>query len=210
MVDEKKELVAPDPNEIQKKKRIKERKLKISNSFIEKLQNSPPRYQKTKAGDGLQPEGEIAEHLLKMFETFGVVDDNLQWLFMIHSSTTVFNQYESHRKRNIVLAALHEIAPKNVLETMLAVQMIGTHNLAMDFMGRALIPEQSVEGVNDNVTRATKLTRTFAAQLEAFNRLRGKGQQNVTVKHVHINEGGQAIVGNVGHSPTGGRGKGES
>ena len=32
---------------------------------------------------------------------------------------------------------------------------------------------------------------------KALNRHRGKGQQKVTVEHVHVHEGGQAIVGNV-------------
>ena len=44
---------------------------------------------------------------------------------------------------------------------------------------------------------ANKLTRTYAAQMEALNRYRGKGQQKMTVEHVHINSGGQAIIGNV-------------
>jgi hypothetical protein len=33
--------------------------------------------------------------------------------------------------------------------------------------------------------------------LEALNRYRGKGQQKVTVEHVTVNAGGQAIVGTV-------------
>jgi len=33
--------------------------------------------------------------------------------------------------------------------------------------------------------------------LESLNRHRGKGQQRVTVEHVHVHEGGQAIVGNI-------------
>jgi hypothetical protein len=33
--------------------------------------------------------------------------------------------------------------------------------------------------------------------LEALNRHRGKGQQKVTVEHVHVHSGGQAIVGMV-------------
>jgi hypothetical protein len=40
----------------------------------------------------------------------------------------------------------------------------------------------------------TKLTRTFAAQMEALN-----GEQKVTVQHVTVSDGGQAIVGNVTH-----------
>jgi hypothetical protein len=37
-------------------------------------------------------------------------------------------------------------------------------------------------------------------QLEALQRYRGKGQQKVTVEHVHVNAGGQAIVGTVDSS----------
>jgi hypothetical protein len=33
--------------------------------------------------------------------------------------------------------------------------------------------------------------------LEALNRHRGKGQQKVIVEHVHMHQGGQAIVGSV-------------
>jgi hypothetical protein len=47
-----------------------------------------------------------------------------------------------------------------------------------------------------------KLLRTYTAQLEALQRYRGKGQQKVTVEHVHVHSGGQAIVGAV----TGGSG----
>jgi hypothetical protein len=34
--------------------------------------------------------------------------------------------------------------------------------------------------------------------LDALNRHRGKSQQKVTVEHVHVHSGGQAIVGAVG------------
>jgi hypothetical protein len=45
-----------------------------------------------------------------------------------------------------------------------------------------------------------KLLQTFAAQTEALQRYRGKGQQKVTVEHVHVHTGGQAIVGSVSQS----------
>src|SRR5215217_8219392 len=53
------------------------------------------------------------------------------------------------------------------------------------------------EGRRENLAQANKLSRTYAALLEALNRHRGKGQQKVTVEHVHVHEGGQAIVGHV-------------
>jgi hypothetical protein len=50
----------------------------------------------------------------------------------------------------------------------------------------------------------TKFMRTYTMQVDALTRKRRKGQQNITVKHVHVYAGGQAIVGAVSHR--GGRG----
>ncbi len=44
--------------------------------------------------------------------------------------------------------------------------------------------------------------------MEALNRHRGKGQQKMTVEHVHVYEGGQAVVGQVNQGE-GGRGNGK-
>jgi hypothetical protein len=41
------------------------------------------------------------------------------------------------------------------------------------------------------------ISRSCAVLVEALNRHRGKGQQKVTVEHVTVNAGGQAIVGSV-------------
>lgn len=68
--------------------------------------------------------------------------------------------------------------------------------MTMEMNRRAMLTDQTVDGVNDNINRATKLNRTFLAQLEALNKYRGKGQQKKTVEHVHVNEGGQAVIGN--------------
>jgi len=48
-----------------------------------------------------------------------------------------------------------------------------------------------------------KLSRTYAILLETLNRHRGKGQQKVTVEHVHVHPGGQPVLGMV-ESPGGG------
>jgi hypothetical protein len=60
-----------------------------------------------------------------------------------------------------------------------------------------LLPEQTVEGISENVSRASRLMRTFCAQVEALQRYRNAGQSTVTVQHVTVGEGGQAIIGNV-------------
>jgi hypothetical protein len=80
---------------------------------------------------------------------------------------------------------------------MMAAQLVAAHNAAMECYRRAMIAEQTFEGRRENLAQANKLSRTYAALLEALNRHRGKGQQKVTVEHVHVHAGGQAVVGMV-------------
>ena len=80
---------------------------------------------------------------------------------------------------------------------MLATQMLACHNAAMECYRRAMMPKLTFDGRNLNLSQANQLSRTYASLLEALNRHRGKGQQKMTVEHVHVHEGGQAIVGNV-------------
>ena len=57
---------------------------------------------------------------------------------------------------------------------------------------------QTFAARNENLNQANKLVRSYATLIEALDRHRGKGgQQHVTVEHVHVHRGGQAIVGTV-------------
>jgi hypothetical protein len=94
-------------------------------------------------------------------------------------------------------AALVGIGPQDELEGMMAAQLVAAHNAAMECYRRAMIGEQTPDGRCESLSQANKLSRTYAALIEALNRHRGKGQQKVTVEHVHVHSGGQAIVGNV-------------
>ncbi|MCF1710273.1 hypothetical protein L0V05_15780 [Tabrizicola sp. J26] len=103
---------------------------------------------------------------------------------------------------NFVMSVVRGIAPKDELESMLAMQMGAIHAATMTLARRlnnvTSIPQQ------DAAERAlNKLARTFAMQMDTLKRYRTGGQQKVTVEHVTVNEGGQAIVGNLVH---GGRG----
>jgi hypothetical protein len=115
------------------------------------------------------------------------------------------NSDQDVRERQIkaTAAALIGIAPKDELEGMMAAQLLAAHNAAMECYRRAMIDEQTFEGRRENLTQANKLSRSFAVLIEALNRHRGKGQQKVTVEHVTVNAGGQAIVGSV-QTPGGG------
>jgi hypothetical protein len=104
------------------------------------------------------------------------------------------------KQLSATVAALMGIAPKDELEGMMAAQLVAAHNAAMECYRRAMIGEQSFEGRRENLSQANKLSRTYAALVEALNRHRGKGQQKVTVEHVHVHAGGQAVVGMVAAS----------
>ena len=104
------------------------------------------------------------------------------------------------RATNATLAALLEIDPQDSTELMLGAQMVTAHNVAMEMARRALLVEgQTDEVVNFNVNRMAKLMRTYTTQMEALNKYRNKGKQQITVKHQHvnINDGGQAVIGDI-------------
>jgi hypothetical protein len=100
---------------------------------------------------------------------------------------------------NGVLAAVHGIGANDEIEAMLAVQMVATHFAATRAL-RRLKGSDTIPQQDSNGNLAVKLLRSFAAQTEALQRYRGKGQQKVTVEHVHVHTGGQAIVGSVSQS----------
>lgn len=105
---------------------------------------------------------------------------------------------------NASLASVSAIAPRDEVEAMLALQMVATQEAAMDAMGRAKLSTDPLSA--ERYSRlAMKLMRSFASQLETLERRRRGGEQKVTVEHVHVHAGGQAIVGTV---ETGGKGGG--
>jgi hypothetical protein len=107
------------------------------------------------------------------------------------------------RQLSATVAALVGIGPKDELEGMMAAQLVAAHNAAMESYRRAMIGEQTFEGRRENLSQANKLSRTYAVLLDALNHHRGKGQQKVTVEHVHVHPGGRAVVGMV-ETPGGG------
>lgn len=97
---------------------------------------------------------------------------------------------------NFMASGIRGINPQDQIETMLAAQMAAVHVASMD-LARKLATADTTQQ-QDSAERAfNKLTRTFATQMQTLKRYRTSGEQKVTVEHVTVNEGGQAIVGNV-------------
>lgn len=96
---------------------------------------------------------------------------------------------------------LRGIAPRDDVERLLVSQMVGTHEAAMECLRRANLAEQSIAGRDLNLRHAAKMMQIYLRQVEALARHRGKGQQKITVEHVTVQAGGQAIVGDIHPRP---------
>jgi hypothetical protein len=104
------------------------------------------------------------------------------------------------RGPNFMLSVVKAVEPRDELEAMLAAQMAAVHMATMR-VARTLAHIQNIPQQDSASNAFNKLTRTFAAQMEALKRYRSGGEQKVTVRHVTVNEGGQAIVGVVAPPP---------
>ena len=100
-------------------------------------------------------------------------------------------------KINAAMETLRQIAPRDGVEGMLAVQMASTHQAAMECLRRAALPNQTFEGRNMALKHGEKLLRLYMDQVKTLNKQRGKGDQKMIIEHVNVEPGGQAIVGQV-------------
>jgi len=149
---------------------------------------------------------EIILHEARQLLALGIQDNDLA-TFLLHQAVNVEASpgLKPYQRLNGMIAAIHGLGPKDELESMLAVQMVTVHNLAMEFMKRSICNNgMMIDPADAETNRAVRLMRVFMDQIDALNRYRGKGQQNIVVEHVNVNSGGQAIVGSVQPS-----GKGE-
>ena len=97
---------------------------------------------------------------------------------------------------NFMLSVVRGINPRDETEALLAAQMAAVHNATM-MAARRLNHVETIPQQDSASTMLNKLARTFANQVEALKKYRSAGEQTIKVQHVTVNEGGQAIVGNV-------------
>jgi hypothetical protein len=159
-------------------------------------------------------------HRYRLADTFGT--RSLQFVYSMlnglgkatadHSQSLGFSPGSSDQLAfNAALAVISGVRPKDEIEAMLAAHMAVANIALLELVARTrgTIAGHIYEGngikkldVLGNLTN--KFMRTYTMQVEALARKRRKGGQNITVRHLHVHSGGQAVVGNFGHQ--GGRG----
>ena len=98
---------------------------------------------------------------------------------------------------NAALAMIEAAAPKDEIEGAHAVQMACTHMAVMAVLTRLGGWGGTERRVATLGSTAARLLRAYSTQVEVLRRLRHGGHQYVHVEHVHVNDGGQAVIGNV-------------
>jgi hypothetical protein len=93
--------------------------------------------------------------------------------------------------------ALQAFKPTDAIEGMLASQAAAAHFAAMECLSRSMMEGQPWEIASKLRRDAANLMRAMTDMIEALDRKRGKGPQVMRIERVVVQDGGQAIVGNV-------------
>lgn len=112
-------------------------------------------------------------------------------------SNSFRNKKDIEMQQEACFAAIKGISPNDEIEGMLAAQMVAIHNASMECFRRSMLEGATFDGRDMNLKHAAKLTNCYSNMVNTLQKYRGKGQQKMTVEHVTVNDGGQAIVGNV-------------
>jgi hypothetical protein len=133
-----------------------------------------------------EPKESRGSFLAELQEVLGIADTELLSKLIAQAAGTA--QIAGVKEPNdyfYPLAVLRAIGPKDELEAILAVQMVGTHSLGMEFLRRASNAEYAT-AIDSQLNRATKLLKLYGSQLEMLIHHRGGGQQKMVVEHVRI------------------------
>lgn len=186
---------APAPDEGPELEAIIDEIARLDPKLAEKLRTELPRYVEVGSGKwrlefssdrprqvyrGVSPETEVA-----LLRQCGNVSGRVE---------------ELKDDKNLAIAFAADLEPRDALESMLVTQMAAVH-ITMMRHSRLMAACVTIEQLEIHERVFNKLGRTFAAQMEALRKHRNGGRQKVTVEHVTVNAGGQAIVGAV--SPRG-------
>ena len=133
----------------------------------------------------------------------GINCDDVSDRIVCQAGTAILGHWQPKAKsveEKIITAAnaLAEMKPTNATELMLAGQMLAVNDAVFLFMSQATLDDTSLEKRDFYTEKASRLMNVFVQQVDCMMRLKGMtGRQRVTVEHVHVHGGGQAIVGTV-------------
>jgi hypothetical protein len=189
-----------EPAAAEPKYRANARERAIIEKHLRRMAEAAPRLKVVKTEDKTDisldhPDAVIGQALLTDALGTSDVDFYRGLLLQLTNAVSVKGRLDE-RDLNFMLAVVKDVKPKDQIEAMLAAQMAATHMAILNFAPR-LAQAETLQHVDSFARVLNQLERTYTAQMEALKRYRTGGEQKVTVQHVSVSEGGQAIVGNV-------------
>ncbi|MEH6474682.1 MAG: hypothetical protein V7727_03285 [Sneathiella sp.] len=182
------------PESIQSRlKGLSQKGLDYPKAILKEKEGGSPQMELNYEGD--QDLGYLALKSIFGTNSLEFAADQIQAIYPALTNAKAGN-LSNQSKMNAAFAALAGISPNDSIESLLAAQMVVTHNAAMDALA-TLKQVEYLKQSNSAANIASKFMNLYIRQMEALNKHRGKGQQKMTVEHVHVNEGGQAIIGTV-------------
>jgi hypothetical protein len=151
------------------------------------------------AGSSLRPDFKHAERrtamrmdyleFKSMLESFGIIDRN--FIAPFYSQLSEADGFGGDGLE-FIAAVIKNQAPHDCLEAMSAAQLGAVNWVGLKYLRQ--VADLGGTGHQElAVNTATKLFRTFSAQLDAHNRYRAGRERKVTTKHVMMKDGHQLI-----------------
>ncbi|KJC45159.1 hypothetical protein UP09_15500 [Bradyrhizobium sp. LTSP885] len=145
------------------------------------------------------PDPQLGEQL--MADILGVADrDAMEGILRQLVKASVSGGRPNAVNLSFMISMVKSIRPRDAVEAMLVAQMVSVHVMAMRCAHHLAHANDLAQ--HDSAARALgRLARTFPAQIDALNRYRSQGtrpgEPAFTVQNVKVEDGGNAIVGNV-------------
>ena len=97
----------------------------------------------------------------------------------------------------MALDVANTIQAGNSSEKMLAHQLAAMHKVAMEMIGSVVPHSRDAAIQNRRLNAAVRCMTAYQQGLLTLRKLRGGGHQRISVQHIQVSDGGQAIVGDV-------------
>jgi hypothetical protein len=144
-------------------------------------------------------------HGMRVYEALGsrsngFVDDTLRRLSA--SLPLTGDEKLDSQMVTSAIALISAVGPQDELETTMALQMVAANEAALVAFRRSGKTEY-IEHATAYSNMGNKAMRSFALHAETLAKLRRGGEQ--VVRHVHVNEGGQAVIAGIVNTGGGSR-----
>lgn len=150
--------------------------------------------------DGLSSETAYAEFRARVYAATGASSQEVGINLLTQACEAVAGPNDSAKELvgylNTISKTMQALEPRDEIEGQLLAQLAVLHQQSMSWLGRAMRTER-VNFANIYLNSASKLLTRHHEALATLMKYRRGGEQRVHVEHVHIHDGGKAIIGNV-------------